>query len=233
MSRFEYTMGKDDIDLKAEWEKTLQDSGLHSNVILRMMYLAMDIVYGKARTIDKFMVIEILARYPYWAWENGSYLRLTRRYANQAYTNKEDSDAAWHHIELGRKSQDNEQWHLFILDDLMRQRGMKRKFLKHFLIPRALAFGYYFLTRIMYRIKPESSFDMNARFESHAEREYAKAVVDNPQWEEEEIDSAYFEYYPKVKTMADLFRRISLDERDHKHESWEEYERITGREFRV
>ena len=73
--------------------------------------------------------------------------------------------------------------------------------------------------------------DMNARFESHAEREYAKAVKDHPEWETEPVDTEYFEYYPKVSTLADLFRRISLDERDHKFESWEEYERITGNKF--
>lgn len=231
MSKFEYTMGKE-VDLKAEWEKTLADPGLSANFILKTMYASMDIMYGKGREMEKFMVIEVLARYPYWAWEVGSYLRLSRKYTKTSYPNKAEADHAWRHIELGRKSQDNEQWHLFILDDLMRQRGIKRKFIKHFLVPRMLALTYYFLTRIMYRFKPEMSFDMNARFESHAEREYAKAVVDHPQWEEEEIDTAYFEYYPKVKTLADLFRRISLDERDHKHESWEEYERVTGREFK-
>lgn len=231
MSKFEYTMGKD-VDLKAEWEKTLADPGLSSNFILRTMYAVMDLIYGKNRELEKFMVIELLARYPYWAWETGSYLRLSRKYARTAYTDKQDSDFAWHHIELGRKSQDNEQWHLFILDDLMRQRGLKRKFFKHVVVPRILAWGYCYLTRIMYRVKPELSFDMNARFESHAEREYAKAVVDHPQWEEEVIDTPYFEYYPKMRTLADLFRRISLDERDHKFESWEEYERITGKPFK-
>ncbi|NLV43544.1 MAG: hypothetical protein GXY07_03465 [Candidatus Hydrogenedentes bacterium] len=231
MSKFEYTMGKE-VDLKAEWEKTLADPGLHSNFILKTMYAAMDLIYGKGRELEKFMVIEVLARYPYMAWETGSYLRLTRDYTSQDYPEKQTSDFAWHHIEMGRRSQDNEQWHLFILDDLMRQQGLKRKFFKHFLMPRLLAWGYYYLTRVMYRIKPELSFDMNARFESHAEREYAKAVVDHPQWEETPIDTAYFEYYPRVNTLADLFRRISLDERDHKHESWEEYENITGKEFK-
>ncbi|MCK5861692.1 MAG: hypothetical protein KAH38_04355 [Candidatus Hydrogenedentes bacterium] len=231
MSKFEYTIGKE-VNLKEEWKKTLQGKELHSNFILRFMYLAMDIIYGKGREIDKFLVIEILARYPYWAWETGSYLRLTRQYAGPEYTKKSNFEDAWHHIDIARKSQDNEQWHMCILEDLMRQRGMKRNFLMHFILPRFLAFGYYFLTRIMYRIQPSWSFDMNTRFESHAEWEYAKAVEDHPQWEEEEIDTEYFEYYPNVKTLADLFRRISLDERDHKFESWEEYERITGREFK-
>lgn len=224
-------MGKE-LDLKAEQEKTLKDTGLSANLILKTMFSIMDLVYGKAREIDKFMVIEILARYPYWAWENGSYHRLTRNYANPNYARKEDSDYAWHHIELGRKSQDNEQWHMLILEDLMRQRGIKRGFFKHYLIPRFLSWGYYYLTRVMYRVKPEWSFEMNARFEWHAEHEYMSAVVDHPHWESETIDSDYFQYYPRMATLADLFRRIGLDERDHKHESMEEYEKITGRELK-
>ena len=192
MSRFEYTIGKD-VNLKEEWEKTLKDEGLHSNLILRGLYLVMNLLYGKERKLDKFLVIEILARYPYMAWEVGSYLRLTRLYAGFEYTRKSSTDDAWKHINMGRVAQDNEQWHMFIIEDLMRQRGMKRNWLMHAVLPRFMALGYYFMTRIMYRIKPEWSFDMNARFESHAEREYAKAIVDHPEREEEEIDTAYFE----------------------------------------
>jgi len=82
MGKFEYTMGKE-VDLRAEWEKTLEDPGLRSNIILRAMYAAMDLIYGKGRELEKFMVIELLARYPYWAWETGSYLRLSRQYTNR------------------------------------------------------------------------------------------------------------------------------------------------------
>ena len=231
MTQFEYTIGKE-VDLKAEWEKTLEDPGLHSNFILKTMYAVMDLFYGKKRELEKFMVLEVLARYPYIAWELGSYLRLSRKFTSRRYPEKEMTDLAWNHIELGRESQDNEQWHLFFITDLMRQQGINPKFIKHFALPRMMAFGYYCLTRFMYRFTPALSFDMNARFESHAEREYAKAVQDHPEWEDTPIDTVYFEYYPKVETLADLFRRISLDERDHKFSSWEAYEKLTGKPFK-
>jgi len=62
-SKYEYTMGKE-MDLKAEQEKTLQTPVMQANIILRMMYLTMDLLYGKQRTLPKFKVIEILASYP-------------------------------------------------------------------------------------------------------------------------------------------------------------------------
>lgn len=67
---------------------------------------------------------------------------------------------------------------------------------------------------------------MNAAFESHAEHEYMKIVQEHPEWENEQIESEYFEFYPKQKSMADLFRRIGLDERDHMYHSLEGMERM-------
>jgi len=67
MGMYEYTIGKE-VDLKAEQEKTLAAPQLPANFILKGMFVTMDILYGKARTLPKFMVLEILARYPYWAW---------------------------------------------------------------------------------------------------------------------------------------------------------------------
>ena len=227
MARHEHTMGKG-LDLKAEQEKTLQTPVMKANVILGAMYLAMDLIYGAKRTLPKFKMIEILARYPYWAWENGSYHRLTRNYSKAKYAKKKDSECALRHIELGRHSQDNEQWHLMLIEDIMRRKGMRQRWLRSSFMARFLAFGYLVLTRILYRLKPEWSFAMNARFESHAEHEYMRLVQEHPEWESELVESEYFEYYPRQKTMADLFRRIGLDERDHMTESIEEYERLTG-----
>jgi ubiquinol oxidase len=227
-SKYEYTMGKE-MDLKAEQEKTLQTPVMQANIILRMMYLTMDLLYGKQRTLPKFKVIEILASYPYRAWENGSYNRVSRRYARARFTKPEPLEHDLRHIELGRHAQDNEQTHLILIEDIMRQKKMPQSWFKGFLLPRCMMLNYHILTRIMYYFKPEWSFSMNARFESHAEHEYMRMVQEHPEWEEEPVDSVHFEHYPRQKTMADLFRRIGLDERDHMNESKEEYERLTGR----
>jgi hypothetical protein len=227
-TRYEYTMGKE-CDLKAEQEKTVQTPKLRANIILRTMYVTMDLIYGAKPSLPKFKVIEILASYPYRAWENGSYNRLSRRYAKARFTDPVPSQQDLRHIELGRASQDNEQWHLMLIEDIMRQKGIEQNWVMACLMPRCMMFGYLVLTRLMYRLKPDWSFAMNARFESHAEHEYMNLVQAHPEWEDEPVESQYFEYYPKQKTMADLFRRIGLDERDHMNESREEYERLTGK----
>ena len=227
-TQHEYTMGKE-LDLKAEQEKTLQTPVMKANLLLKGMYIAMDLVYGAKRTLPKFKVIEILARYPYWAWENGSYHRLSRRYARAKYTGKQESAADLRHIEFGRSAQDNEQSHLMLIEDMMRQKGMEQNWVMSCPIPRLMAFGYFLMTRVLYRLKPSWSFEMNARFESHAEHEYMHLVSEHPEWEEEAVDTEHFERYPKQATIADLFRRIGLDERDHMNKSIEEYERVTGK----
>jgi len=38
---------------------------------------------------------------------------------------------------------------------------------------------------------------------------------DNPQWEEQAVTNELVKQYADVKTRADIFRRIKLDERDH------------------
>ena len=217
------------VDLKREQKKTLQTPVMRANPILKMMYLAMDLVYGRGRSLMKFKSIEILARYPYEAWENSSYHRLTRKYARAGYTRKESSDDLIRLIELGRKSQDNEQWHMVIIEDVMRQKGVKQGWFRTFLIPRFLAFGYLGLTRLMYGLNPKWSFSMNAKFESHAEHEYMKMVKEHPEWENEPVETEYFQYYPKQPNMAELFRRVGLDERVHMEESMKEYTRLTGK----
>lgn len=228
-SKYEHTMGRDDLDLKAEQEKTLQTPVMSANIILRAMFAAMDLLYGAERTLPKFKVIEILACYPYRAWENGSYNRVSRRYAKTQYTEEKPLLQDLRHIAMGRVAQDNEQNHLILIEDIMRQKGMKQGWLKDFLMPRCMMAGYHVLTRVMYCIKPEWSFAMNARFESHAEHEYMRMVQEHPEWEDEPTESVHFKHYPRQKSLADLFRRIGLDERDHMNESLEEYERLTGK----
>lgn len=227
MSRTDYTIGKE-VDLEKEQVRTLSTPRLRSNMILRMMVMTFDLVYGFKRTLPKFKVLEILARYPYWAWENESYRRLTKLFGSRREVSKVKTEELYHIIDLGRDSQDNEQAHMQLLDRLIHQRGIKLGWIRHLLIARILAFGYYYFTRILYRLSPTFSFKMNAAFESHAEHEYMQMAIENPQWNDEPVDSTYFKTYPFQKSLNDLIRRIALDERDHMVHSLEEVERLSN-----
>ncbi|MFO7937313.1 MAG: hypothetical protein R6V06_06890 [Kiritimatiellia bacterium] len=230
MDAYIFTMGKE-LDLKAEQQKTLITPKLPANFILKMMFAAMDMLYGKARTLPKVLVLEILARYPYWAWENGAYKMLSLIHcATQPVSEKNNKkiEVALRHIEMGREAQDNEQWHMLLWADLCEQKGIRLNWFKHFLLPRHMTFVYFYLTRIMYWLNPVWSFKMNAAFESHAEHEYMTFAKEHPEFDEEPVESKWFGiFYPRQKTLGDLVRRVGLDERDHMNHSLEEVERLT------
>ncbi len=226
MTKYEYTIGKE-MDLKKEQEITLAAPRLKSNLILKMMFLTMDILYGSKRTLPKFKVIEILARYPYWAWENGGYLRLTKLYTKKRKDIEKKTEDFCHFIDIGREAQDNEQSHMLLLEDIIQKEGIKLGWFNHYFLPRVLAGTYYVLTRMMFSMNPKWSFAMNAAFESHAEHEYMLLAKENPEWDSKEIDSIYFKNYPRQKTLGDHLRRIGLDERDHMNRSLEQIEKLT------
>jgi ubiquinol oxidase len=228
MATFEYTMGRG-LDLKEEQRKTLASPVLPANMLLKLMFVTMDLLYGRKGSLLKFKVLEIFARYPYIAWELRAYKWITKQYAVNSYTDKAASEQNLHYIDLGRRSQDNEQMHLMMIEDIIRRKGIRQPWFRSVLLPRLGAFMYHYSSNLLFWIRPAWSFSMNARFESHAEHEYMKMVAEHPEWEDEPVETEYFDRYPRQKTMADLFRRIGLDERDHMYESMEEYERLTGR----
>ena len=219
-------MGKT-LDLGAEQERTLATPKLPANLMLKFMFWQFDVLYGKPRSLPKVMVLEILARYPYWAWENGAYHWLSKLYSGTKKVPAEKVEVALRHIQMGRESQDNEQWHMLLWADLCHQKGIRLGWFRHFVIPKAMTLVYFFITRIMYWLHPVGSFAMNAAFESHAEHEYMLYAKEHPEFENETVDSVWFKYYPKQRFLADLVRRVGLDERDHMNHSLEEIERLT------
>jgi len=220
-------MGKE-LDLKAEQARTLATPKLPANLALKGMFLTFDILYGKGRSLPKVMVLEILARYPYWAWENGAYTLLSKWHCGTKPVPREKIEVALRHIQMGRESQDNEQWHMLLWMDLCHQKGIRLSWFRHFLLPRHMTFVYFHMTRIMYRIKPEWSFAMNAAFESHAEHEYMLYAREHPEFENEPVESVWFAHYPRQKTLADLVRRVGLDERDHMNHSLDEIKHLNA-----
>jgi hypothetical protein len=65
------------------------------------------------------------------------------------------------------------------------------------------------------------AFLFNAEFEDHAEHIYAQFVAEHPEWETQSVHNALVkEYCSYVSTWADVFRRIGLDERDHRNRSF-------------
>ena len=201
-------------ELKAEQARTLAAPRLPYGPLARALFFVMDVLYGRRRTLQKCMVLEIVARVPYQAWEHVAYIAMTHTSAAPRFARR-----IFEFVLESRSQQDNEQWHMFILEELLAKRGTNRGVVKYFVIPLLLAFVYYQISWLLYVVVPKESYALNAAFEDHAEHEYMNLVRENPGFENEPWESDFKRDYGDYATIADLLRRIGLDERAHKLES--------------
>jgi ubiquinol oxidase len=118
-----------------------------------------------------------------------------------------------------RADQDNEQWHLLILQDLVQRRGLRQSFLLHRLAPWLVAFFFYHVSWLLFVIRPDWSYRLNADFEDHAEHEYMAYVAEHPELETQPDPGVYAAQYGQYGSLADLLRQIGHDERTHKQGS--------------
>jgi ubiquinol oxidase len=179
----------------------------------RALSVIMDVVYGKPRTLEKFRVLELVARVPYQAWENVAYVAVTHTARQPGFARR-----VFDRVRTSRWEQDNEQWHLLILEELTSE-APRGSWIKSRVLPQVLAFGYYQWSWITYALKPAWSYRLNADFEDHAEHEYALLVQDHPEWEDEPYAGSFTDDFGAYDSLADLFRQIGYDERMHKLES--------------
>lgn len=210
--------------LKIEQEKTLASPHRKHSLSAKGLFATMDLLYGKERTLPKFRVLELVARVPYQAWENVAYVAMT-------HTSRETGFARriFDKVRVSRFEQDNEQWHLLILEEMVDEQPVRLGFVRHRIVPQILAFAYYQLSWFMYALRPNWSYRLNADFEDHAEHEYALLVQENPQWETTPYEGSFTGDYGSYDSVADLFRQIGYDERLHKVES---ETRMTSSRFR-
>ncbi|HEX7187354.1 MAG TPA: alternative oxidase [Actinomycetes bacterium] len=180
----------------------------------RFLFLQMDLLYGRRRTLEKFMVLEIVARVPYQTWESASYKQITRKHRKVGLALR-----IFDRLRAFRAQQDNEQWHLLILSELVDRSGKKTGFLRFRLLPQLMAFGWWNVCWLMYAVKPNWSHRLNADFEDHAEHQYAELVEENPDFDTTPYVSTLCAEYGTFDSLADLFRQIGHDERCHKRES--------------
>ena len=203
------------VDLAVEQARTLGSPRRPYGLLARVLFLGMDLVYGRARTLRKFTVLEVIARVPYQAWEQVAYVAMTHTYRKPDFARR-----VFEFVKESRMQQDNEQWHLLILEEMIQKEGLPESFLLYRLAPQLVAFFYYHVSWLLYAVDPKLSYALNADFEDHAEHEYMEFVREHPELERRPFDSEFkADYDETLSTVADLFRRIGLDERHHKDES--------------
>jgi hypothetical protein len=211
-------------DLRAEEQVTLASPRRRYSLPARALFATMDLLYGRERSLEKFKVLEIVARVPYQSWEVVSYIAITQMYPDKAFAQE-----MFARVKLARDAQDNEQYHLLILEDLLHQRGREASWFKRRLLPQVLAVPYYYATWLMTALRPRWAFRLNADFEDHAEHEYALFVREHPEFDTTPVAGNFLREYAEsaegeprgFESLSDLLRSISLDERHHKLDSLE------------
>ena len=201
-------------ELLAAQQQTLATPRRRAGVPARLLFTTMDLLYGRRRTLSKFKMLELIARVPYQSWEQVAYVAVTHVHRDPGFARR-----VHERIAECRVQQDNEQWHLLILEELVARSGRRESPLRYYWVPQAIAFGYYQLSWLLYVIRPAWSYRLNADFEDHAEHEYMEFVAEHPGWETEPFESAFTGDYGRFESLADLFRQIGHDERVHKQES--------------
>lgn len=194
--------------------ETLEAPRRRYSAAARMLFLTMNMIYGRKKTLAKYRVLEIVARTPYQTWEKVSYKRINKVHHRIALVRR-----IHERIATFRAQQDNEQWHLLILSELVAASGKKQGRLRFRLLPRLIASSYWHFCCLLFVMKPGWSYRLNADFEDHAEHEYAEFVRDNPELETTPYNSVECVGYGSFDSVADLFRQIMHDERCHKQES--------------
>jgi ubiquinol oxidase len=201
-------------ELKAEQAVTMRSARRKPGFAAAALFAVTNVVYGRSPSLRKFRVLEIVARVPYQAWEHVAYIAVT-------HTHERPNIA--HHIHdrivEAREEQDNEQWHLLIIEELLHAQGHRHRLVRDRVFPQILAFVYYQLSWLLYVIRPAWSYRLNADFEDHAEHTYMQFVDGRPDLDDTAWTSAFAESYGHHDTLGDLFRRIGLDERIHKEQS--------------
>ena len=193
------------IDLKKEQKASLDRPRYKYSLAAKAFFWSMDLITRKKTTLGKAKLLEMLAGIPYRSWEIRQYGRMTRRYRNQVVVDEAHKIMMW-----GREAQDNEYWHLRVINEKMKADGVKDPWYLFPLIPFIMVGSYVLLTRLMALICIRSAFRFNAQFEDHAEHVYAQQPVNNKTVKE----------YADLPTWGDVFRRIGLDERDHMNNSF-------------
>ncbi|OGW30152.1 MAG: hypothetical protein A2X56_13205 [Nitrospirae bacterium GWC2_57_13] len=202
-------------DLKKEQKASSERPRYRYSLAAKVFFLSMDLITGKKTTLPKVKLIEILAGIPYRSWETRQYARMTRRYRERALVHEARKIMIW-----AGEAQDNEYWHLLVVNEKMREDGIKDPWYLFPPVPHLMVGFYAVLMRVTALTSIRRAFLFNAEFEDHAEHVYAQFVDEHPEWELQPANNEQVKERGGLTTWANVFRRIGLDERDHMNMSF-------------
>jgi len=189
----------------------------------RLLFWTADKVFPQGRSFEFFAFVELVARVPYMAWEHVGHIAQTQNHHDHGFPRKIQD-----RVVLARDEQDNEFWHLLIMEEFLEKTGYKRRWFFDRVVPQVMSFLYYHLSWMLYVVHPKWSYRLNSDFEDHALRQYSLFVAEHPEFDETPWESEYKGDYGHHVAIGDLLRQIAWDEEQHKMHS-EEYIRRGAR----
>ena len=203
------------IDLKSEVERTLATPRCKYSVLSKLFFLSMDLMAGRKTTVPKVIFLEMLASIPYRKWETRHYVRLSF-----AYRHKSVVELASHMVEWSREAQDNEYWHLLVLNERRKEFGIPSPWYLNAFVTHVALYGYMAFAWFLSRVSMRQALLFNAQFEDHAEHTYAEFVRDHELLFQQPVTNEMVRRYADVATWGEIFARIALDEREHRNNSF-------------
>jgi hypothetical protein len=200
--------------LRVEQHVTLTTPRRRPNPVIVVLNLFISVLYGRRASLQKFLVLEHLAQVPYRSWERVAQSRIARTRGQSSLARRIQV-----HVAEARASQDNEQWHMLVMEDLLARRNHRLARFRFRVLPRVIAAPWHVATWLLHLVNPAWSYALNAAFEDHAEHEYMRFVAANPQFDRHSFYSELADRWTHPVTVADVLRQIGHDERCHKLDS--------------
>jgi len=203
-------------ELRAHHERIQSIPEYRYGLPARLLFWTADKIFPQGRSFEFFAFVELVARVPYMAWEHVGHIAQTQNQRDHRFTRKIQD-----RVTLARDEQDNEFWHLLIMQEFLEKAGYRRRWFFDRAVPQILSVVYYQLSWILYVVNPRWSYELNRDFEDHAMRQYLRFVEEHPEFDDTEWESAYRRDYGFHATVGDMLRQIAVDEEQHKEHSVE------------
>lgn len=218
-----FSMPLSPAELREHQQRYLDAPEYKYGIAARLLFWTAGKAFPQGRSFEFFAFVELVARVPYMAWEHVAHIAQTQTHRDHRFGRKIQD-----RVHLARDEQDNEYWHLLIMEEFLEANGYKRRRFLDRLFPQMLSFLYYQLSWLLYVLRPAWSYRLNSDFEDHAMRQYARFVAEHPEFDDTAWESAYRGDYGFHATVGDMLRQIAVDEEQHKDHS-EDYIRRGAR----
>lgn len=184
-------------------------------ILGKLLIVCGTIVYGRKPSYQKFRAIEIIARVPYQSWVSVSYTLLTCFFWDEARAMSLSKQA-----HFASEAQDNETMHVVVISTLTKAEVRIGVF-HHTVIPMIFGFFYFWMSYLLYFIRPILSYELNFLFEQHAYEAYDQFIRENETaLRQKPLMNIFLDRYGRtVSNQYDFFVSVRNDELIHRNTS--------------